>query len=98
MSMRLYPLSFTPILKREIWGGRRLGTQLGKSIGPEQDYAESWEIADHGERSSVVMDGPLAGTTLRDLMLRDPIGLLGTTAASCSQFPLLIKFLDANQT
>ena len=39
-----YLLRFQPLFRRYLWGGRRLGTMLGKAIGPGDDYAESWEI------------------------------------------------------
>ncbi len=52
-----YPLKFRPVLKQTIWGGRRLGQMLGKPIGPEDNYAESWEVVDHGDDQSVVADG-----------------------------------------
>ena len=55
-------LRFQPIFRRFLWGGRRLGSMLGKPIGPEDDYAESWEIVDHGADQSVVRAGPLAGS------------------------------------
>jgi mannose-6-phosphate isomerase len=93
----LYPLRFNPILKRLIWGGRRLGAFLNKPLGPEDDYAESWEISDHRADVSVVADGPLTGATLRDLIATRPIELLGPDLAHHRQFPLLVKFLDANQ-
>ena len=48
----LYPLRFTPILRRLIWGGRRLGTVLHKPIGDASDYAESWEISDYRDQSA----------------------------------------------
>jgi len=88
-------LKFIPILKRIRWGGRRLGELLGKSIGPEADYAESWEICDHGADQSVVASGPYTGWTLRRLIEQRPKELLGRQAGF-SLFPLLIKFLDAS--
>jgi mannose-6-phosphate isomerase len=91
----LPPLRFNPLLKRIRWGGRRLGDLLHKAIGPELDYAESWEIADHADGQSCVASGPLAGQTLSKLMKQYPQELLGKSAA-LTQFPLLIKFLDAN--
>ncbi|MFN9157567.1 MAG: type I phosphomannose isomerase catalytic subunit [Planctomyces sp.] len=94
-SVPLPPLVFTPLLKRIRWGGRRLGTVLGKSIGNESDYAESWEIANQPEHDSVVAAGPLRGITLSELMLAGGESLLGRQC-QLSQFPLLIKFLDAN--
>jgi mannose-6-phosphate isomerase len=92
-----YPLRFRPIIKQAIWGDRRLGSVLGKPLGGGNNYAESWEISDHGDDVSVVADGPLAGTTLRDLIRSQGTELLGSTIRSKEQFPLLIKFLDAHQ-
>jgi mannose-6-phosphate isomerase len=97
-STPLYPLRFQPILRRLIWGGRRLGSVLHKPIGPETDYAESWEIADYHEHVSVVADGPLAGTTLRELLESRPDEVLGASVSASGQFPLLVKFIDARQT
>ena len=73
----LYPLRFEPILRRLIWGGRRLGTVLHKPIGDALDYAESWEISDYRDQVSVVQQGSLAGTTIRDLIRTRGEELLG---------------------
>ena len=89
------PLFFEPILKRIRWGGRRLGTELGKPIGPETDYAESWEVSDHGEDQSIVVNGEYAGWTLQKLVAERNQDLFGRHAGR-KQFPLLVKFLDAN--
>lgn len=97
MEFPAYPLRFEPILKRLIWGGRRLGSALSKPIGPESDYAESWEVSDHAHGVSVVADGPLRGVSLRDLVRQHPAELLGPRLAGLLQFPLLLKFLDAHQ-
>ena len=93
----LYPLRFTPILRRLIWGGRRLGTLLHKPIGDASDYAESWEISDYREAISVVENGPLAGSTIRELIQWYGPALLGRAQASRDQFPLLVKYIDAHQ-
>src|SRR5882724_8884692 len=90
----MLPLRFVPLLKRIRWGGTRLGTALGKPIGAATDYAESWEVADHGLDQSVVADGPYAGWTLARLVHERGSELLGRHAGR-TQFPLLIKFLDA---
>lgn len=91
----LPPLLFQPILKRIRWGGRRLGSLLHKPIGSENDYAESWEVADHADGQSIVAAGPFAGLSLSDLMREHRRELLGCQD-QLTQFPLLIKFLDAN--
>jgi mannose-6-phosphate isomerase len=92
----LYPLRFKPILRRLIWGGRRLGTVLHKPIGEFSDYAESWELSDYHDAVSIVEEGPLAGATLRDLVKSRGAELLGSAVGPREQFPLLVKFIDAN--
>lgn len=92
-----YLLRFQPLFRRYLWGGRRLGTMLGKPIGPGDDYAESWEIVDHASDQSIVLNGPLAGRTLGQLVRDQPAALLGEGIDAAS-FPLLFKFLDCNQT
>lgn len=92
-----YPLRFEPLFRRYLWGGRRLGTLLGKPISEGSDYAESWEIVDHGEDQSVVSAGTLAGLTLHELVERHGEELFGRHAHS-AQFPLLFKFLDCSRT
>jgi mannose-6-phosphate isomerase len=90
----LYPLRFQPILRRYLWGARRLES-LGKQLGPGNDYAESWEVVDRAADQSVVLAGPLAGKTLGELIRAYGAELLGMHAG-CERFPLLFKFLDAN--
>jgi mannose-6-phosphate isomerase len=90
-------LRFHPIFRRYLWGGRRLGTMLHKPIGDGSDYAESWEIVDHGADQSVVRAGPLAGATLGQLVREHSRDLLGRHA-SPPAFPLLMKMLDCNRT
>ena len=89
------PLRFRPLLKRIRWGGRRLGDVLHKPLGPERDFAESWEICDHGDDQSVVEGGPWDGLTLRQLMAMHRVKLCGSERR-LHQFPLLVKFLDAS--
>lgn len=90
-------LRFTPILREYLWGGRRLGTELGKSIGDGPHYAESWEVVDHGAEQSTVADGPLAGKTLHEIVAQDGRAIFGRHQPR-PQFPLLFKFLDCHQT
>ncbi len=97
MMVKLYPLRFEPIFRRYIWGGRRLATTLNKPIGEGDDYAESWEIVDHGDDQSTVVNGPLAGTTLAQLVDSRGQELFGRHYPQ-EQFPLLFKFLDAHRT
>jgi mannose-6-phosphate isomerase len=90
----LYPLRFRPILRQYLWGGRKLGAVLGKHIGPDGSWAESWEVCDHGPDQSIVEFGPLEGITLGQLVAACGEDLLGRHYPQ-PRFPLLLKFLDA---
>lgn len=90
------PLTFDPILKRAVWGGRNLGDLLGKPLANDPDYAESWEVSDLPDNVSIVDQGPMKARSLRQLMEQDRVPLLGRHADT-DRFPLLIKFLDAHR-
>lgn len=90
----LYPLRFAPIFKSALWGGRRLADFVRGAQPPAGPVGEAWVLSDHGRQVSVVADGPLAGTPLRDLLTRSASRLIGRPAPRLG-FPLLLKFLDA---
>jgi mannose-6-phosphate isomerase len=96
----LYPLKFQPHFKFYPYGGQRFAQVLEKTGVPQdRDVAESWEISDHGEAQSTVLNGPLAGRTLRSLMEEFKADLVGDEvyARYGDYFPLLLKFLDCNK-
>ncbi|MFL5339228.1 MAG: type I phosphomannose isomerase catalytic subunit, partial [Gemmataceae bacterium] len=90
----LYPLKFEPIFKNYLWGGRRLAEWFpaAPARGP---VAEAWLVSDEPANPSRVLDGPLAGRTLRELMSTAGSRLLGSSCPADGRFPLLLKFLDA---
>jgi mannose-6-phosphate isomerase len=89
------PLRFRPYLRPMVWGGRRLGEVLHKSLPTADAYGESWEISDHVSHHSTISCGPCAGRTLRDLMEHERAALLGRSADAYTVFPWLVKLLDA---
>lgn len=94
----MYPLKFHPILKERLWGGKKLKTVLGKSI--ESDITgESWEISGVEGDISVIANGELAGTSLQQLIDDRAEELLGESVVERfgTEFPILIKFIDAKQ-
>lgn len=96
--MNLYPLKFEPILKERLWGGTKLKEVLGKPI--ENDITgESWELSGVKGDISVVANGPLAGTSLQEIIDQMPEELLGKDVVERfgKDFPILIKFIDAKQ-
>jgi mannose-6-phosphate isomerase len=88
-----YPLRFTPLLKERIWGGDLLPSWLGMPRPYPAQLGETWEIADRPEESTLVANGPWAGTPLRTLVQRFPESLIGPGAAGGQLFPLLMKFI-----
>ena len=94
-SSQVYPLSFRPVFKDYIWGGRNLETKLGKDL-PPGIVAESWEIAAHANGQSQVAAGPMAGRTLAAVLEQWGERLLGSSVAH-DTFPLLIKLLDSTR-
>ncbi|HEY3369678.1 MAG TPA: type I phosphomannose isomerase catalytic subunit [Prolixibacteraceae bacterium] len=94
----LYPLKFTPVYKDKIWGGNKIETVLNKDFGDLPNCGESWELSGVEGNISVVSNGFLAGNTLEELIevyMGDVVGdqvfeMFGI------EFPLLIKFIDAN--
>ena len=96
--MNLYPLKFYPILKERLWGGTKLGTLLGKEL--ESDLiGESWELSGVTGDVSIVANGSFKGTALTDLINRFPEEILGKSVLERfgKEFPILIKFIDAQK-
>jgi mannose-6-phosphate isomerase len=95
--MTLYPLRFEPIFKSMLWGGRRLPPFLNRRPPHDDPVGEAWVLSDVDGSPSVVADGPLAGTTLRELLARDAARITGSAPTQHGKFPLLLKFIDARQ-
>ncbi|MFP4249409.1 MAG: type I phosphomannose isomerase catalytic subunit [Armatimonadota bacterium] len=88
-----FPLRCRPLLKPKIWGGRALERILGKTLPSDEAIGESWEVADVPEGTSGIAGGPLEGLSLREVMER--FGSQMAPDAPEGEFPLLVKFLDA---
>jgi len=94
----MYPLKFEPILKERLWGGTKLKDVLGKPI--ETDITgESWEVSAVKGDVSIVSNGNLKGQSLQDLINEDAVKILGKGVAEKfgTDFPILIKFIDAKK-
>ena len=95
----LYPLRFQEILRNYSFGNRWIVSAFEKGPFPaDHRVAETWEVCDRPGESSTVVNGPLAGATLHDLIERFGADLLGQdVVARCgTRFPLLIKLLDVS--
>lgn len=97
MSAKLYPLKFIPQFKSVIWGGSRLAAFKATETATDS-VGESWELSDVTGHESIVADGPLQGRSLRDLIAQYGDKLIGAVPLRRfgTQFPILIKLIDAN--
>ncbi|MGO9476806.1 MAG: type I phosphomannose isomerase catalytic subunit [Limisphaerales bacterium] len=94
----LYPLTFHPVFKERVWGGRELERLYQKNLPPGVLIGESWEISDRPGDASVIANGALAGKNLRWLMENHRAEVLGDAKpAAEGRFPLLCKILDARE-
>ena len=93
----LYPLKFQPILKEKVWGGDKLHHLFGKS--QLKNTGESWELSGVENNISLVANGSLQGITLSKIIRTYKSELLGDEVYRKfgEKFPLLFKFIDANQ-
>ncbi|WP_448702586.1 type I phosphomannose isomerase catalytic subunit [Mucilaginibacter sp. AW1-3] len=98
MATALYPLKFKSIFKDKIWGGQKIRTYLGKDFGSLPNCGETWEISGVKTDVSVVDGGALNGESLADLLEQYQAELVGKKVYDHfgNIFPLLVKFIDAN--
>ena len=92
--VKAYPLKFRPIYKQRIWGGQKLREVFNKDIPAGEKIGESWELADLPDDKSLIANGELAGQTPSSAIEKYPKEITGDENFS-GPFPLLIKFLDA---
>jgi mannose-6-phosphate isomerase len=94
----LYPLKFKTIFKDKIWGGHKIETYLHKNIGNLPNCGETWEISGVKSDVSVVDNGELKGQSLANLLEQFKDDLVGKKVYDHfgNIFPLLVKFIDAN--
>lgn len=94
----MYPLKFEPILKQTLWGGGKI-IPFKHLQSDRTGVGESWEISDVEENESVVANGPDKGTTLPEMVATYKAEMVGESnyARFGHKFPLLIKFIDAQQ-
>lgn len=91
------PLKFEPILKSVIWGGNKI-CEFKKIPDQEPNIGESWEISAVPGSESVVSEGEWKGKKISELIDIFGESFLGNRVVEKfgKSFPLLIKFIDAN--
>jgi len=92
---RLHPIYLRASLHETIWGGQNLARYAGKTVPSDAKIGESWET----EIDNLAINPPYQGRRLSDLVAEIGEPLLGsqTIAIFGSRFPLLAKFIDAQE-
>jgi mannose-6-phosphate isomerase len=95
----LYPLKFETILKEKVWGGDALVTRFNKKSQASLHIGESWEISAISGDLSVVSNGFLAGNNIEELIEVYMGDITGDSIFEKfgNEFPLLIKFIEAQE-
>lgn len=95
---KLYPLKFKPVFREKIWGGKKLKEVLGMNCGDISKCGEAWVLSGVQQNETVVSDGFLAGNELNELVEIYMDDLVGEKVFEKhkNEFPILVKFIDAN--
>ena len=87
-------LKLKPSGKDYIWGGHKLVDNYGKEMTGDR-LAETWELSCNPDGPSFVANGEDAGKTLRQYIEEHGKKVLGTNCERFEDFPILTKFIDA---
>lgn len=92
------PLKFQPLLKSTIWGGSKIIAFKHLDV-KQENVGESWEISGVPGNESIVADGEMQGKSLNEVVAELKGSFLGEENYKRfgNEFPLLIKFIDANR-
>lgn len=89
---------FEPLLKQTLWGGDKI-IPFKHLQSQMENVGESWEISGVKDNETIVADGPDKGKSLNQLVREYREQLVGQENYKRfgDEFPLLIKFIDAQK-
>ena len=89
---------FEPLLKQTLWGGDKIIPFKHLSVSLDH-VGESWELSGVSGSETIVADGPDKGKSLNQLVREQKDRLLGKDNYDRfgNEFPLLVKFIDAQK-
>ena len=92
----LEPIFFKPVYKQVVWGGNNIKKYFNRDI-KEDNIGESWELSAHTSGISQIVNDAFNNKNLyeifNDKTKRKEI--FGTKCLNMERFPILIKFIDA---
>lgn len=88
-------LKLIPACKDYIWGGQNLIKHYNKAnTTTGENLAETWELSTHKDGACTVENGDNKGKTLAEYIAENS-NCLGKNCDKFNDFPILIKFIDA---
>lgn len=95
---KLYPLKFKPRFREKIWGGTKIKDVLNLDFGDRPNCGEAWVLSGVEENETVVAEGFLEGNELNELVEVYMDDLVGEKVYEKhkTEFPILVKFIDAS--
>jgi mannose-6-phosphate isomerase len=90
-------LTFKPLYKERIWGGRKLENYFDRTLPGKDRIGESWELVDREDAQSIVSNSKYRGASLHEIWVNEQRELFGEGYNS-ARFPILVKILDASET
>ncbi len=88
----LKPIKLKSVCKEIIWGGNRLKNEYNK-VSSLNNIAESWELTVRDDGMNTIDGGEFDGLTMAEYIEKN--GFSVVTNKKLDRFPLLIKFIDA---
>lgn len=79
-----------PIFKEKVWGGNKIHSIYQYNCSDQT--GEAWGISGHKHGASIIINGPYAGKSIRDLY-HEERSLFGNYQGD--EFPILVKIIDA---
>lgn len=94
----LYPFKFEAKLFHKIWGGHTIANWYDHVPADYENVGEAWVMSDVEKYPTEVVNGSHAGDSLQDLLEVYMDELVGEKVYDIfgNHFPLLLKFIDAN--
>ncbi len=95
---KLYPLKFKPIFKDKIWGGNKIQSVMNMNFAPLPNCGEVWVLSGVDENETEILNGWLTGNDLNEIVEIYMGDLVGEKIflRFGNEFPILVKFIDAN--
>lgn len=92
------PIFFKPSYKQVVWGGNKIKSFFNRDINQE-NIGESWELSAHTNGLSTILNESFNNENLyelfNDISRREEI--FGSKCITMERFPILAKFIDAEQ-